>query len=560
MEHSDKRVAVLALRLLAFYVSRSPAAFAKVPRSIKDFVVRCSTGEDAPLRVGCYEFLQLVMGGQDAFDWFSKQEYRDITLLGLTDSNRYTVRATCHLLISLIERDSTIYDHFSDFLQSNISLHASEEDKLAIVDVVWESSTRRSSSLETLFDGGLVQAVVLSLDPLSSRLIQIRAVEILKDIAAWKPSIIEPLLWVQVHKLADQEFGTLAVVETLFLTFKTLANYFFCSPKNLERESNEKSSVLTDVGRFFPDMVDYCLHSRDTCVLPFYSKIDRMDLLFLLMEFAAWYSPIIPSPHFYPIFDNAKYHKSKVFLQTIGFLSTREADGPITLRTIKSLDSFTAPKSSICHLLRLIPNSTPSTHLLPVLRRRLLDEDWEVRDLVLERIGSLAPSDEYLELAISRLMDEQPFVRASALLAVKEMCLNGCPLQPDHVAGVLKSLHDSEAIVRRAGLEVVASFLKTPVCEMKEFGVDNVMELGVDVDYEVRIRFVEVLKAIVEGKYYFSCRISTLVYCSTNGVLDKLVRMKVPLLFGLRSALSTHILIHGVCIRSKTLPLMSRCV
>ncbi|XP_010863061.2 BRCA1-associated ATM activator 1 isoform X1 [Esox lucius] len=154
--------------------------------------------------------------------------------------------------------------------------------------------------------------------------------------------------------------------------------------------------------------------------------------------------------------------------------------------------------------------------LLPVLKKRMCDVRWEVRDSTVEFLGHLCVSGVVSSCTITPILlealsDQQSYVRASAISALaKSLPLSGQQgAAQDHVEkeAVPRVLHilsqDSEGFARRAVVQFFITWLKThPLSSSSSSSsavLRSVLSLGsVDLDWEVKCHTLELVDLLMQ--------------------------------------------------------------
>ncbi|XP_031667000.1 BRCA1-associated ATM activator 1-like [Oncorhynchus kisutch] len=148
--------------------------------------------------------------------------------------------------------------------------------------------------------------------------------------------------------------------------------------------------------------------------------------------------------------------------------------------------------------------------LLPVLKKRVCDVRWEVRDSTLEFLGQLceALSCTVTPILLEALCDQESYVRASAISALaRTLPLSDQQGEPgnqtqEQTLGQLLDIlsQDSEGFPRRAVVQFFISWLKThPSSSSSSSSLCSVLSLGsTDLDWEVKVHTLELVELLME--------------------------------------------------------------
>ncbi|XP_064818961.1 BRCA1-associated ATM activator 1-like isoform X2 [Oncorhynchus masou masou] len=148
--------------------------------------------------------------------------------------------------------------------------------------------------------------------------------------------------------------------------------------------------------------------------------------------------------------------------------------------------------------------------LLPVLKKRVCDVRWEVRDSTLEFLGQLceALSCTVTPILLEALWDQESYVRASAISALaRTLPLNDQQGEPGNQTQTLGQLldilsQDSEGFPRRAVVQFFISWLKTHPSSSpssSSSSLCSVLSLGsTDLDWEVKVHTLELVELLME--------------------------------------------------------------
>ncbi|XP_029599376.1 BRCA1-associated ATM activator 1 [Salmo trutta] len=146
--------------------------------------------------------------------------------------------------------------------------------------------------------------------------------------------------------------------------------------------------------------------------------------------------------------------------------------------------------------------------LLPVLKKRVCDVRWEVRDSTLEFLGQLceALSCTVTPILLEALCDQESYVRASAISALaRTLPLSdqqgepGNQTQEQTLGQLLHILsQDSEGFPRRAVVQFFINWLKTHPSSSSS-SLRSVISLGsTDLDWEVKVHTLELVELLME--------------------------------------------------------------
>ncbi|XP_042173764.1 BRCA1-associated ATM activator 1 [Oncorhynchus tshawytscha] len=149
--------------------------------------------------------------------------------------------------------------------------------------------------------------------------------------------------------------------------------------------------------------------------------------------------------------------------------------------------------------------------LLPVLKKRVCDVRWEVRDSTLEFLGQLceALSCTVTPILLEALCDQESYVRASAISALaRTLPLSDQQGEPgnrtqEQTLGQLLDIlsQDSEGFPRRAVVQFFISWLKThpSSSSSSSSSLCSVLSLGsTDLDWEVKVHTLELVELLME--------------------------------------------------------------
>ncbi|XP_071032079.1 BRCA1-associated ATM activator 1-like [Oncorhynchus clarkii lewisi] len=147
--------------------------------------------------------------------------------------------------------------------------------------------------------------------------------------------------------------------------------------------------------------------------------------------------------------------------------------------------------------------------LLPVLKKRVCDVRWEVRDSTLEFLGQLceALSCTVTPILLEALCDQESYVRASAISALArtlplsdQQGEQGNQTQEQTLGQLLDILsQDSEGFPRRAVVQFFISWLKTHPSSSSSSSLCSVLSLGsTDLDWEVKVHTLELVELLME--------------------------------------------------------------
>lgn len=149
--------------------------------------------------------------------------------------------------------------------------------------------------------------------------------------------------------------------------------------------------------------------------------------------------------------------------------------------------------------------------LLPVLKKRVCDVRWEVRDSTLEFLGQLceALSCTVTPILLEALCDQESYVRASAISALaRTLPLSdqqgepGNQTQEQTLGQLLHILsQDSEGFPRRAVVQFFINWLKThpSSSSSSSSSLRSVLSLGsTDLDWEVKVHTLELVELLME--------------------------------------------------------------
>ncbi|XP_052360074.1 BRCA1-associated ATM activator 1-like, partial [Oncorhynchus keta] len=149
-----------------------------------------------------------------------------------------------------------------------------------------------------------------------------------------------------------------------------------------------------------------------------------------------------------------------------------------------------------------------------LLKKRVCDVRWEVRDSTLEFLGQLceALSCTVTPILLEALCDQESYVRASAISALaRTLPLSDQQGEPgnqtqEQTLGQLLDIlsQDSEGFPRRAVVQYFISWLKThpSSSSSSSSSLCSVLSLGsTDLDWEVKVHTLELVELLMEEHY-----------------------------------------------------------
>ncbi|XP_055769513.1 BRCA1-associated ATM activator 1-like [Salvelinus fontinalis] len=145
--------------------------------------------------------------------------------------------------------------------------------------------------------------------------------------------------------------------------------------------------------------------------------------------------------------------------------------------------------------------------LLPVLKKRVCDVRWEVRDSTLEFLGRLCEALRctVTPILLEALCDQESYVRATAISALARTLSDqqgepGNRTQEETRGQLLDILsQDSEVFPRRAVVQFFISWLKTHPSSSSSSSLRSVLSLGsTDLDWEVKVHTLELVELLME--------------------------------------------------------------
>ncbi|KPP69517.1 BRCA1-associated ATM activator 1-like [Scleropages formosus] len=166
-----------------------------------------------------------------------------------------------------------------------------------------------------------------------------------------------------------------------------------------------------------------------------------------------------------------------------------------------------------------------SLHVFPMLKKRLCDVRWEVRDSSLEFLTHLTlqlqedlsycetlSSSGIWDFLMALLNDPESYVRASAICALGQMAYVTCPVKgPPSGSSVQEELfvhfveilaQDTEGFARRAVIKVFSYWLRHPPLQplkKMEKHLGTVFQLGSDdLDWEVKVHTLELAQIVID--------------------------------------------------------------
>ncbi|KAK6301229.1 hypothetical protein J4Q44_G00293270 [Coregonus suidteri] len=201
----------------------------------------------------------------------------------------------------------------------------------------------------------------------------------------------------------------------------------------------------------------------------------------------------------------------EVFHVLLQYLQNPDSDPTVLQKTYQAMLrwlSVSAEPSSLADLV--------NEDLLPVLRKRVCDVRWEVRDSTLEFLGQLCACEALActvtPILLGALCDQESYVRASAISALARtlpLPLSGLQgeagnhTQEEAVSQLLDILsQDSEGFARRAVVQFFISWLKThpsSSSSSSSSSLRSVLSLGsTDLDWEVKVHTLELVDDLME--------------------------------------------------------------
>ncbi|KAG7491969.1 hypothetical protein MATL_G00009510 [Megalops atlanticus] len=211
-------------------------------------------------------------------------------------------------------------------------------------------------------------------------------------------------------------------------------------------------------------------------------------------------------------FQDSIVYMNEVFTLILQYLDSPDSDSTVLQKAFQVILKW------LCRGLGALPQD-----LFPVLRKRLCDVRWEVRDSSLEFLTQLTShfqetpsycetllSSGVLELLMILLKDPESYVRASAILALGQTARlpskdnvprSGHVVQEDLVMHFMDVLaQDAEVFARRAVVRVLTMWLACPLpAGDLEIPLSTVLELGSeDLDWEVKVHTLELAQILID--------------------------------------------------------------
>ncbi|XP_036397967.1 BRCA1-associated ATM activator 1 [Megalops cyprinoides] len=211
-------------------------------------------------------------------------------------------------------------------------------------------------------------------------------------------------------------------------------------------------------------------------------------------------------------FQDSIVYMSEVFTLILQYLDSPDSDATVLQKAFQVILKW------LCKGLGALPQD-----LFPVLKKRLCDVRWEVRDSSLEFLTQLTShfretpsycetllSSGVLDLLMTLLKDPESYVRASVILALGQTARlpskdnvprSGHVVQEDLVMHFMDVLaQDTEVFARRAVVRVLTMWLACPIpAGDLEIPLSTVLELGSeDLDWEVKVHTLELAQILID--------------------------------------------------------------
>ncbi|XP_038838083.1 BRCA1-associated ATM activator 1-like [Salvelinus namaycush] len=192
----------------------------------------------------------------------------------------------------------------------------------------------------------------------------------------------------------------------------------------------------------------------------------------------------------------------EVFRVLVQNLQNPDSDPTVLQKTYQAMLrwlSVSAESSSLADLV--------NEDLLPVLKKRVCDVRWEVRDSTLEFLGRLCEALRctVTPILLEALCDQESYVRATAISALARTLSDqqgepGNRTQEETLGQLLDILsQDSEVFPRRAVVQFFISWLKTHPSSSSSSSLRSVLSLGsTDLDWEVKVHTLELVELLME--------------------------------------------------------------
>ncbi|KAI8596652.1 armadillo-type protein [Dissophora ornata] len=584
----DYRVSCVALRLLGYllkYDTTQEVASGNGNNAnlwqlletryptILDFMIENTMGEEALTRYSCWFALERAMKYDDGARWLLKTgKCADMVSVALKDTSTYVLTAACQFLVAIIENRSieaqkvTAHDTLLDTLLESISLYKlihtmmtdqeSETNRVAGLEFLWMITDSRSDRGTSFLRQSQLFFPYMDLLMDDSRLVRSRALDILsillesasnplsvlgKDLAPSQDMDLDKTddqaMTDCFNYLLDHDVRSLVVLTDSLKALHVATGILdtmikpLCQSDEMHGSgSSFKDTILSTVLWIIQALQETSKAAQNTSSHIHNSTIavhGDGDLTKQLNQ-PGFQDLVKAQSRAKPTkVQNGQLLDEELFASAmtvvLGLLQ-RPATGSTSLRLVlNAVKEFFADDT----LGKVLAHEKVGLDLANGLSLKLYDMEWDVRDNVVEFIGSLFAVDgpdhgvewalkhDLLESVFQKLSDEEAYVRAASVHAFeivmhdsrgwKGMCLKNLD---ERLSIQLPSLiRDSEAFVRRAVLEAM-------ICLVSERESGTVLmvngtNLFVDAtfmsrltlddsDWEVRIRACEFLAAVWE--------------------------------------------------------------
>ncbi|KAI7890041.1 armadillo-type protein [Mucor mucedo] len=561
-QDQDYRVTTLCIRVLAQVIYYAPFLFTDLQENYASLLTLITNGiksSEGALRRASIEACRLFIHCPQGYKWLlhNTQATRVIPL-ALLDQSNYVVAEACQLFAALLTLDAKelleVMDP-SSFIISILDPHCDDKQVISALEFCWVMvNIQQPNALIYLRTKKLLYGVMPLLCSVN-RIIRYRVLEILSVLFSWDRdplitlglSDIESELDTTYEKMvfisntmiqqAANADDLMTAVSLLDTTFVLLGR---CKEKNTPfdtlysiYEACQAGTPLLKTDRLKNNVLQLVLRSMHTLVriLPETIHDDRFIHFFRVLDNAVFYSDPRVLKSCLDLLTTSLYTMAdpNVLAQSMYSLVHVLSDDSVLLGckslviVLQALDSLLAHEA----VGTLVNESSTSATLVDALSMRFLDTEWDVRDAVIHFVGGLFQepvNDTKVQFActfdlplqvFSRIHDAEPYVRASAVQVLTNMvkCKGGWDYIQEHqvskdLAGKLPSmLYDSEAFVRRAGLDAIICLVRNRSCAGMTMEIEDsqsetslnpviIKKLVYDEDSDVRIRACALIEAL----------------------------------------------------------------
>ncbi|KAI9365601.1 armadillo-type protein [Pilaira anomala] len=477
--------------------------------------IRSSEGA---LRCACIEACKLFIHCPEGYAWLlhNKQATSFITF-ALLDQSNYVVAEACQLFSTLLKVNAhSLLEAMdpSSLILSILHPDCDEKQIISALDFCWEIVNLHPVMQLLCSTNRIIRSRVLEIisilfawdtDPLNSLDLKDTATASTIDLAYQKISFISNTMIAQALKMEDLMTGVSLLDTSLIL---------------LQRSSIQNQLPLNILFSLF----DSCVSDKPNeeyknikrLLVTNRNKNNLMQAILKIMDklISVYPKIITEDPRFVQVFDildNSLFYSDGRVLKsclTLLLTSLQHYEQPELLnKSIHSLINMLEQSDfknlviileSFDHLVghdkigTLLTEFSVCQTFVNELNNKLFDTEWNIRDVVINFVGNLF-KEPYSKTRIKfglnfdlplqvfdRIQDTEPYVRASALQVLSSMIKHDegwCYIQRHEQSKTLLKklpslLHDSEAFVRRAGLDTIICLAQYRLCQ----GIN--MEMG----------------------------------------------------------------------------------